>query len=161
MKPNFNASDIPANESKTYQNTTEVYQFDKTPLGHLLKPFLRPPWLKSSLVVVFVSPTLLQACCLSGAEGPLGSSASACLRTCLVPARSPGHLWPLANGGCCPLPTSMGAAGQHPSRWGRGPVRWLPLPAPRLPQGAAPAAAPPRLCPWPTRLNQSGQEAGF
>lgn len=114
MKHNFNASNIPTNQSKAYQNTTNVYQFDKTVFGLFVKPFLLPPWLKSSLFIVFVSPTLPQACC-QRAKGPVGSSASACPWTRLI---SPGDLQPLARGGYCPMPTSVGAVGQHPSPQG-------------------------------------------
>lgn len=70
MKHNFNASDIPANESKTYQNTTKVYQFDKTPFGHLLKPFLRPPWLKSIFLLCLCHPPCYRPAVCQGAKGP-------------------------------------------------------------------------------------------
>lgn len=161
MKHNFNACNIPTNQSKAYQNTTKVYQFDKTPFGLLLKTFLRPSWLKSSLVVVFVSPALPQACC-QGAKGSLGSSASARLWTYLILARLPSDLRPMAEICYCPLPTSMGTAGQHSSRWGHAPA---PLPSTGSPHpGLSPGSSPSRCAPMPlpmTNMSESSQEAYF
>lgn len=93
MKHNFSASNIPTILSKAYQNTTKVYQFDKMAFHLFLKSFLLPPCLNSRVFIVSVSPTLPQTCC-QGAKGPLGSSASACSWTCLIPTHSPSHLQP-------------------------------------------------------------------
>lgn len=159
MKHNFNASDIPANESKTYQNTTKVYQFDKTPFGHLLKPFLRPPWLKSIFLLCLCHPPCYRPAVCQGAKGPgffslclpadLPCPSTLTWRSLTLGLRwllSPAHL-----DGCCrtaPIPL--------------GP-RPCPLaataPPPRLPQGAGPPACTPT--PWPvTNMSESIQPRG-
>lgn len=109
-------------------------------LGLLFKSFLRRLWLKSSLVVI-VSLAFPQAC--QGAKDPLGSSGSAGLWICLVPAHSPVTL----DSYCPPrwmwqdstLPA--GSAGSMP-----------------LHQGAAPFTVSQCLCPQPTCLNPAKRQ---
>lgn len=115
MKHNFSASNIPTIPSKAYQNTTKVYQFDKMAFHLFLKSFLVPPCLNSRVFIVSVSPMLPQTCC-QGAKGPLGSSASACSWTCLIPTHSPAisslhpsHL----DGGCGTAPYPQGHSAHH------------------------------------------------
>lgn len=145
MKHNFSASNIPTIPSKAYQNTTKVYQFDKMAFHLFLKSFLVPPCLNSRVFIVSVSPMLPQTCC-QDAKGPLGSSASACSWTCLIPTHSPSHLQPSS----------------FPPWWGLWDSTLPPRPqrAPQaitdlqpLPQWTTPLAAPWCLCPWQPCLN--------
>lgn len=94
--------------------------------GLLFKPFLRPPWLKSSLVVL-VSLAFPQACC-QGAKDPLVLQV---LLACGPALSQHVHLSPLTNGSYCSLSSLMDVPGQHPSHWGLSTgCHWLPAPSP-------------------------------